>query len=281
MAHVSRGRKKIRQRGERAAPSTVPLLTASDLAALKPVLVVRTRGEFGRQLAIWVGVYFAAIWLLALFWFLRGVRGDGVLLAAAHFLTAIAFCPLAARPDPLRDTMLFASCARTLTAGITLMGIVSLVNFRKAAFLTLSYVSIDRGAGLCAVLNSVWQRARQRQREGESRSHTANRSNPPAACTLPRRLLRSTMGADPPDRFKVDSRLHVAVMAATATTGAMLPVVGGVGAALMCSSRKKTWGRRSFSRVSSSRCTPWRAIAWVSHSGAWQHWLRVFSLATD
>ena len=95
----------------RAAPSTVPLLTASDLAALKPVLVVRTRGEFGRQLAIWVGVYFAAIWLLALFWFLRGVRGDGVLLAAAHFLTAIAFWPLAARPDPLRDTMLFASCA--------------------------------------------------------------------------------------------------------------------------------------------------------------------------
>ena len=144
---------------KRAAPSTVPLLTASDLAALKPVLVVRTRGEFGRQLAIWVGVYFAAIWLLALFWFLRGVRGDGVLLAAAHFLTAIAFCRW--RHDPiLCATRCCSPGARTLTAGITLMGIVSLVNFRKAAFLTLSYVPVDRGAGAVCRADSVWQRAR-------------------------------------------------------------------------------------------------------------------------
>jgi cell division protein FtsW (lipid II flippase) len=150
-ARLARATDDARVRGL-AAPTAIPLLTAADLAALKPVLIVRTRAEFGRQLALWGGLYFVAFWLVALFWFVRGVRGDGVLFAAAHFLTAIAFATLLARPDPFRDTMLFVRFSQTVFAGVLVMGALSLVNFRKATFLTLSYVPLIAALALCAVL---------------------------------------------------------------------------------------------------------------------------------
>jgi cell division protein FtsI/penicillin-binding protein 2/cell division protein FtsW (lipid II flippase) len=128
------------------------LLTASELAALKPAVVVRTPSEFGWQLAPWAGLYFASFWMVASFWFFRGIRADGVLLAAAHFLTAMAFAALIARPDPLRDTMLFVRFAQTVAAAVAVMGMLTLVNFRKAAFLTLSYVPLIAALLLCAVL---------------------------------------------------------------------------------------------------------------------------------
>ena len=148
---LQRAREDAATRGQ-APPTTMALLNASDLAALKPALVVRTRGEFGQTLVLWGGVYFAAFWIVALFWVVRGVRADAVLLAAAHFLTAVGFAALLSRPDPLRDTMLFVRYAQTVAAGVVLMAIVSVVNFRKAAFLTLSYVPLVIALFLCAVL---------------------------------------------------------------------------------------------------------------------------------
>ena len=150
-ARLARANADAAARGQ-ATPTTMPLLTASDLAALKPGVVVRTRGEFGWQLALWAGLYFAAFWTVASFWVVRGVRADGVLLAAGHFLTAVAFATLIARPDPLRDTMLFIRYAQTVAFAVAVMGLLPLVNFRKAAFLTLSYVPLIAALLLCAVL---------------------------------------------------------------------------------------------------------------------------------
>ena len=119
-----------------------PLFTANDLATLKPRVAVRTPETFARQTLFWAALYFASFWALVLLWRLRGLRGDYLLLATAHLLTAIGFAVLLSRPDPLRDTVLFARYAQGVIAGLGVFGLVSLVDFRKAAFLTLSYVPL-------------------------------------------------------------------------------------------------------------------------------------------
>src|SRR5262249_18557556 len=119
-----------------------PLFTASDLATLKPSLVVRTRETFARMALLWGVLYLISFWAVALLWHLRGMRGDYLLLAAAHLLTAIAFAALLSRPDPLRDTVLFVRYARACVIGLGVFGLVSIVDFRKASFLKLSYVPL-------------------------------------------------------------------------------------------------------------------------------------------
>jgi cell division protein FtsW (lipid II flippase) len=130
----------------------VPGLTSANLPAAKPALVVRTAERFANQTALWGGVYLASFWLLALFWWVRRIRGDCVLLAAVHFLTAVGFAILLTRPDPLRDTLLFVRYAQTIVLGIVVWGAVSALDFRKAAFLTLSYIPLAGALLLCAVL---------------------------------------------------------------------------------------------------------------------------------
>ena len=119
-----------------------PLFTAPDLATLKPSLVVRTPETFWRLLLFWSVLYFISFWAVVFLWRLCATRGDFLLLAAAHLLTAIGFAALLSRPDPLRDTLLFVRYTQAVIVGVGLFGLVSLVNFRKATFLTLSYVPL-------------------------------------------------------------------------------------------------------------------------------------------
>ena len=139
---------RLREARERAAssgqppPGTLPLFTSDDLATLKPSLVVRTSETFARAALACGAAYLVAFYLLALLWWYRGIRGDEILLAAAHLLTAVGFALLLSRPDPLRDTMLFVRYTEGVLLGIGLMGAVSFVDFRKASFLTLSYLPL-------------------------------------------------------------------------------------------------------------------------------------------
>jgi cell division protein FtsW (lipid II flippase) len=141
-------RERVRDARDRAArsglppPSVLPLFTADDLVTLKPSLVVRTPETFARVTLAYGAVYLAAFYCLVLLWWLRAVRGDEILLAAAHLLTAVGFGLLLARPDPLRDTLLFVRYTEGVLFGIGLMGAVSFVDFRKASFLTLSYLPL-------------------------------------------------------------------------------------------------------------------------------------------
>jgi cell division protein FtsW (lipid II flippase) len=129
------------EKGE-PAPSVLPLFSAADLATLKPSLVVRTPETVARLTLFWGALYFVSFWAVVLLWRLRRIRGDCVLLAAAHLLTAIGFAALLSRPDPLRDTVLFIRYAQVAAAGAGVFGLVSFMDFRKAAFLTLSYVPL-------------------------------------------------------------------------------------------------------------------------------------------
>jgi hypothetical protein len=60
-----------------------------------------------------------AFHLVPLVWWLRGVRGDRLVLAVAHLLTAIGFAALLSRPDPLRDSVLFVRFTEGILAGFS------------------------------------------------------------------------------------------------------------------------------------------------------------------
>ena len=79
----------------RPAPETLPLFTGADLAAMKPLFVVRTRAQFRNQLLLVGLLYFAGFHLVSLLWRLRGVDGDRLLLggrAPAHRRSASRSC---------------------------------------------------------------------------------------------------------------------------------------------------------------------------------------------
>lgn len=145
-------RERLRQARNNAArtasarPTAIPLFTSRDLAALKPSLVVRTQGTFRRLTLLWAAVYFTSIWAVALLWWARACRGDHLLLAAAHLLTAFGFALLVSRSDPVRDTLLFVRYTQGVAIGLGIFAVVSLLNFRRAALLTFSYIPL--GAAL-------------------------------------------------------------------------------------------------------------------------------------
>ena len=123
-------------------PSTIPLLTSADLAAAKPYLVVRDRGEARRTLLVWAVLYLIAFNAVALLWKVTGGRGDWMLLAAAHLLTGVGFAAMVARPDLLRDTLLVERYAQGVIAGLAVMAAVSFIDLRQAVFRDLSYVPL-------------------------------------------------------------------------------------------------------------------------------------------
>ncbi len=136
----------------RRAPEVIPLLSAAELAAVKPHLVVRTREAFRNGVLFWAAFYLAAFHLVTIVWRLRGVNADRVLVAVVHLLTAIGFALLISRSDPLRDTLLFVRYAEATVLGLGVMILVSLIDFKTARFLELSYLPLAGALLLSAAL---------------------------------------------------------------------------------------------------------------------------------
>jgi cell division protein FtsW (lipid II flippase) len=126
----------------RPAPETIALITGADLAAIKPLLVVRTRQEVRTALLLWGAVYIAGFHAVALFWRRRGMAGDRVLLGIAHTLTAVGFAIMVSRADPLRDATLFVRYAQGILVGLVLVLAVSTMNVRTALLRHFSYLPL-------------------------------------------------------------------------------------------------------------------------------------------
>jgi cell division protein FtsW (lipid II flippase) len=152
LARRAQTARETAQTGGGNRPETIPLVTASDLAAMKPFFVVRTRDAFRRPLLVFGGLYILGFQLIALVWRLRGIRGDRVLLAAVHLLTAVGFAVLVSRVDPLRDNLLFVRYAEGVLVGLLLLMALSLVDFGTAAFLELSYLPLIGALSLSVLL---------------------------------------------------------------------------------------------------------------------------------
>ena len=137
---------------EGSGPKTLPLFTASDIATLKPYVTVRTRAQFRNQVIWLAALYVLAFHAVALLWRWKNRRGDGWLLATAHLLTGIGFAVLLARPDPLRDSLLFVRYAETTIAGVAVMGGLSLIEFTAAGFGAFSYLPLAGALSLSVLL---------------------------------------------------------------------------------------------------------------------------------
>ena len=145
----------VRERAKTAgapAPVALSVLTADDLAKIKPALIVRTPETFARLTIVDTAAYLAGFYAVLLLWGRRQFRGDLVLLASVHLLTAAGFALLLSRPDPLRDAVLFERYTIGIVLGLAALAGVSLIDFRKATFLTLSYVPLVAALALSLIL---------------------------------------------------------------------------------------------------------------------------------
>ena len=102
----------------RAPGTRRPLLP---LIKLKPLMTVRTPGEFRQTFLIWTGVYFAGFYLVALVWKAARFGGDRSILPALHLLTGIGLALMTSMRDPLRDTLEFHKFALGVFLGCLLL----------------------------------------------------------------------------------------------------------------------------------------------------------------
>jgi cell division protein FtsW (lipid II flippase) len=128
------------------------ILTRGQLAALKPLAIVRTPEAHQRLVARWAAVYLVSVWFVVLCWWALGIRGDVQLLAAAHLLTALGFAALVSRQDPLRDTALFVRHAQLTAAGLMGFALVSAIDLRRLARASFSYLPLAAALVLSAAL---------------------------------------------------------------------------------------------------------------------------------
>jgi cell division protein FtsW (lipid II flippase) len=133
------------------------VLTAAQIAAIKPRFSVRSRGTFVRTLMFWGALYIFAFHAVSWFWRWRDVAGDRLLLTAAHLLTGIGFAVIASMPDPVRDEMLFVRYAATVVLGLGVAAVLAAINIRTAWFRDLSYVPLA-GVALLAIALAIFGR---------------------------------------------------------------------------------------------------------------------------
>ena len=116
-----------------------------------------------------------------MFWRVRGIAGDRVLLAIAHTLTAVGFAIMVSRADPLRDVALFVRFAQGVLAGLAVLAVVSQVNVRTALLRHFSYLPLAAAIAALGRADSLWQRAVGQHGQGEPRAPAADRGDPDAA----------------------------------------------------------------------------------------------------
>jgi cell division protein FtsW (lipid II flippase) len=110
-------------------PRTAGVLTPSNIAALKPFLIVRTPREFRRSIVIAVALFMVSFWLAHLVRWRFGTIGDGVLLPVVHLLTGLSLMAMIALRDPLRDTIAAMPVAQGLVAGCVLWTALGFIDF--------------------------------------------------------------------------------------------------------------------------------------------------------
>ena len=141
-------RERLAEERERAkssrrdAPSSVPLLTSAQLSSIKPALVVRDLSTVRSSLALWAVLYLVGFHAVSIVWRVRQLRGDRMLLIAAHLLTALGLAAMVSRPDPVRDLLLFPRYVEGVLAGLVVATMLSFVNVRTSSLKALSYLPL-------------------------------------------------------------------------------------------------------------------------------------------
>jgi cell division protein FtsW (lipid II flippase) len=130
---------------------TVPLLTQSQLAYLKPSLIVRTPEEFKMKFLLWAGFFFGIFYAVHFLWRFRNFTGAEPILPALHMLTGVGLILMLALRDPLRDTLAFADFSQSVVLGAMLMAGLVFLDYTRL-FSRLSYVPLLAAIAISIVL---------------------------------------------------------------------------------------------------------------------------------
>jgi len=115
------------------------LLTAADVARMKPMFVVRDVARFRNQLILWSALFFCSFGAVHSFWTLRGTRGPQYLLPSVLLLSGVGMTLMVTLRDPLRDTLAFVNFAQGIAAGCLVLAVASTLDYRRYTG-KLSYV---------------------------------------------------------------------------------------------------------------------------------------------
>ncbi|MBV9225194.1 MAG: FtsW/RodA/SpoVE family cell cycle protein, partial [Acidobacteriaceae bacterium] len=120
---------------------SIPLLTPTELAALKPHLRVRNPDSYRQRFLLWTVLFFAAFYLTHLVWRIRGFAGDNLILSLIHALSGIGLILMISLRDPLRDTLMFADFTTGVLAGCLALLLFSIPDYHRQLS-RLSYVPL-------------------------------------------------------------------------------------------------------------------------------------------
>jgi cell division protein FtsW (lipid II flippase)/cell division protein FtsI/penicillin-binding protein 2 len=144
---------QLRARLERRPSATrVSILTPADIAAIKPNVAVRTRGDFVaaiRRAALW---FFAAFGIAHLMRRLGGAQDDPLVLPILLTLSGIGLLSMIALRDPLRDSLTASTFAQGIAGGLVLLLAASEVDFEASALRRAVIAPLAVALGLAALL---------------------------------------------------------------------------------------------------------------------------------
>lgn len=116
----------------RPGAAELPLLTAADIAAIKPRVIVRTRAEFTMRVLTAAAWFFGAFWTAHLVRRRRGAGDDPLILPILLLLSGIGMMAMLALRDPLRDTIAVTPFATGVAAGLVLLLFASEVDYEAS-----------------------------------------------------------------------------------------------------------------------------------------------------
>ncbi len=120
---------------------SIPLLTPSEFASLKPHLRVRNAADYRHRLLLWIVLFFVAFYATHLAWRVRGFAGDNLMLPIMHTLSGIGLILMISLRDPLRDTLMFSDFTQGVIAGCAALLLFSIPDYQRQ-FSRLSYVPL-------------------------------------------------------------------------------------------------------------------------------------------
>lgn len=135
----------------RPGADSVSLLTAAEVARLKPMFVVRDQARFRNQLVLWSILFFLSFGAVHLFWTMGAATGPQFLLPSVLLLSGIGMALMVTLRDPLRDTLAFVNFAEGVVAGCLVLAFGSMLDYRRLSG-KLSYVFLLASFLLSAAL---------------------------------------------------------------------------------------------------------------------------------
>lgn len=143
----------FRERAE-ASPEreTLPLLTTSQIRQLKPHVIVRSPGDFRKQVWLWAGLLLAGFVAVHAFLRLRRFPGDQLLLPLLLVLCGLGLMVMLSVRDPVRDMMLFRTFAQGALGGLVLLALGSQLDVERSPVRRMTFPPLALAVVLSVLL---------------------------------------------------------------------------------------------------------------------------------